>query len=46
MHPTDSLVLNIQFLYDGDFPGGSCFNDLDEDVKERLCKIQQRRGNG
>lgn len=39
LHLTDSLVLNIQLFHDGDFPGGPCFNDPDEDVKERLRQI-------
>lgn len=42
----DSLVLHLQLLHDGHFPGGSGVHDFDEDTQKRLCPIQQRGGNG
>lgn len=42
----DSLVLHLQLLHDGHFPGWSGVHDPDEDTKERLRQIQQGGGNG
>ena len=35
----DSLVLNLQLLHDGNFPGGAGVHDLNENIKKGLCQI-------
>lgn len=42
----DSLVLHLQLLHDGHFPGWPGLHDFDENSEEGLCSIQQRGGNG
>lgn len=36
---SDSLVLNLQLLHDGHFPGGAGFHDPNENIKKGLCQI-------
>lgn len=36
----DSLVLNLQLLHDGHFPGGAGVHDPNENIKKGLCQIQ------
>jgi hypothetical protein len=36
---TDSLVLNIQLIHDGDIPHWACVNDPHEDTTQWLCQI-------
>ena len=43
---TDSLVQYLQFVHDGDLPGGPCVHDIDAHSKKGLCTLLQRRGNG
>lgn len=35
----DSLVLNLQLLHDGHFPGGAGVHDPNENIKKGLCQI-------
>lgn len=35
----DSLVLHLQLLHDGHFPGGTGVHDPNENIKKGLCQI-------
>lgn len=39
---SDSLVLNLQLVHDGDIPDRAGFNDSDAHPAQRLCKVCTR----
>ena len=44
--PSDSLVLNIQLVHDGDISGRARVNDIDADVTQGLRTLFERWGDG
>ena len=39
LHASDTLVLHLQLLYDGNISGGTGSYDINEDVKEGLPEV-------